>query len=65
MGMLEIARPETRNAVQSQPQRLAWGVVDAILAATMLPFALWMGIVDGMVWGIANLPAAVRWRPRN
>jgi hypothetical protein len=63
-GMLEIARPETRTAVHSQPQRVAWGIVDAILTLTMLPFAIWVGIVDGMVWAIANLPAALRGRPR-
>jgi hypothetical protein len=53
--MLEIARPETRAAVRSHPQKLAWGIVDAILALVMLPFAIWMWLIDRMVWAIASL----------
>jgi hypothetical protein len=65
VGMLEIARPETRAAVRSHPQRLGWGIVDAILALVMLPFAVWMGIIDAMVWALANLPTAFTWRRRD
>jgi len=63
-GMLEIARPETRTAVHSQPERLAWGIVDAILALVMLPFAVWMGIINAMVWAVANLQSVSSWRRR-
>lgn len=60
--MLEIARPETRTAAQSQGRRLAWGIVDAILALIMLPFAIWMGIIDRMVWAVARLTSLRTWR---
>jgi hypothetical protein len=53
--MLEIARPETRAAVRAHPQQYSWGIVDAILAFIMLPFAVWMWIIDRMVWIIATL----------
>jgi hypothetical protein len=53
--MLEIARPETRSAVRAHPRRFTWGVVDVILALVMLPFAVWMWIIDRMVWAVARL----------
>jgi hypothetical protein len=53
--MLEIARPETRNAVRAQPRRFSWGIVDAILAVLILPFAVWVWVIDRMVWAIAKL----------
>lgn len=53
--MLELARPETRTRAATHPQKLAWGIVDAILALIMLPFAIWMWIIDRMVWAIASL----------
>jgi len=64
VGMLEIARPETRTAVRSHPEQLAWGIVDAILALVMLPFAIWMGIIDAIVWAVANLQSVSSWRRR-
>jgi hypothetical protein len=53
--MLEIARPEVRADVRAQPRRVRWGIVDAILALVMLPFAIWMWLIDRMVWAIASL----------
>ena len=53
--MLEIARPETRSAVRAQPRQFTWGIVDVILAVVILPFAIWVWIIDRMVWAIAKL----------
>ena len=53
--MLEIARPEARTQAHSKSERAAWGIVDFILAVVMLPFAIWMWIIDRMVWAIAQL----------
>jgi hypothetical protein len=53
--MLELARPETRSAVRAHPRSAGWGIVDAILALIMLPFAIWMWIIDRMVWAIVAL----------
>jgi hypothetical protein len=53
--MLEIARPETRTAVRAHPQQFTWGIVDVILALVMLPFAVWVWIIDRMVWAVARL----------
>jgi hypothetical protein len=53
--MLEIARPETRAEVRAEPRRATWGIVDVILAVVMLPFAIWMLVIDRMVAGIAFL----------
>jgi uncharacterized membrane protein len=53
--MLEIARPETRAQVRSHPNTASWGIVDVILGVVMLPFAVWMWLIDRMVAGIAAL----------
>ena len=53
--MLEIARPEARAQAQSHTRRVTWGIVDFILAVVLLPFAIWMWIIDRMVWAIAQL----------
>jgi hypothetical protein len=48
--MLELARPEAR--VQSaQSDRLAWGIVDVILAVLMLPFGLAFFMIETIVDG--------------
>jgi hypothetical protein len=52
--MLDFARPETRAAVRAQPRHYSWGIVDAILALIMLPFAVWMRLIDRMLWVIAT-----------
>jgi cell division protein FtsB len=53
--MLEIARPEIRSEVRAHPQRYNWGIVDVILAVILLPFAVWVWLIDRMVWAIAKL----------
>ncbi len=53
--MLELARPETRAAGREHPRQYGWGIVDIILGLVMLPFAIWMWLIDRMVWGIATL----------
>jgi hypothetical protein len=53
--MLEVARPETRTHVRSQPERFAWGIADVILGVVMFPFAVWMWLIERMVMGISGL----------
>jgi hypothetical protein len=53
--MLEIARPEARNAARVEPRRYTWGIVDVILALVLVPFAVWVWLIDRMVWAIARL----------
>jgi hypothetical protein len=49
--MLDIARPEARSHVRSHPEKLSWGIVDAILALILLPFGVWMLVIEGLVNG--------------
>jgi len=49
--MLDVARPEARSAVRSHPKKLSWGIVDGILALVMLPFGIWMLVIEGLVNG--------------
>ena len=53
--MLEIARPEAPTRVRSPSGRVAWGIVDGILAVVMLPFAISMWVIDRLVWAVAQL----------
>jgi hypothetical protein len=53
--MLEIARPEARSQVRSQPRRFTWGIVDVILGAAMLPFGIWMFVIERLARGAAWL----------
>jgi hypothetical protein len=55
--MLEIARPEARatSGARSEAQRPAWGIVDFILGALMLPFGIWLFLIERMVGAIASL----------
>jgi hypothetical protein len=53
--MLELVQPEARARVRSHPRRFTWGIVDAILALLMLPFGIWMFLIDRMVAGISAL----------
>ena len=39
--------------VQAQAGTPGWGIVDVILALIMLPFGVWMLLIDRMVAGIA------------
>ena len=53
--MLEAVRPETRTAVHSHSRRFAWGIVDVILGIVMLPFGIWIWIIERMVWAVSAL----------
>jgi len=47
--MLEVARPETRTSARSHPEKFTWGIVDVILGALMLPFGVWLLLIEGIV----------------
>ncbi len=49
--MLNVARPETRVRPRVDQPRLNWGIVDFILGAVMLPFGIWMFVIEGLVNG--------------
>jgi hypothetical protein len=49
--MLEVARPEART----HPQRFGWGITDLILAVLMLPFGIWMLLIERMVAAVAAM----------
>ena len=53
--MLELARPEARAHARSHPAKFSWGIVDVILAILMLPFGIWMLVIDRLVAGVAAL----------
>jgi hypothetical protein len=53
--MLDLARPETRLHVRSHPSRLGWGIVDVVLAVVMLPFGIWMFVIERAVMAVASL----------
>jgi hypothetical protein len=53
--MLEVARPEVRTEARSHPNRSGWGIVDLILAVLMLPFGIWMLMIEKMVAVVAGL----------
>jgi len=58
--MLEVARPETRARTQSHPERFTWGIVDGILGLIMLPFGVWMFVIERMVRAVAAVGARDR-----
>jgi hypothetical protein len=62
--MLDVARPEARARVRSHPTRLSWGIVDAILALLMLPFGIWLIVIEGLVNGVTWLLDG-RWTDRH
>lgn len=49
--MLDVVRPETRVSSRSHPRRFTWGIVDGILGLVMLPFGIWMLVIEGLVNG--------------
>ena len=53
--MLELARPEARARPLSHPERFSWGIVDLILGVVMLPFGIWLAIIEAMVSGVSRL----------
>ena len=52
--MLELARPETRSAARTHPEKFTWGIVDVILGLLMLPFGVWMLLIETLVTFVAN-----------
>jgi hypothetical protein len=53
--MLDVAQPKTRARAKSQARTDSWGIVDGILALVMLPFGIWMLVIEGLVDLIAWL----------
>jgi len=53
--MLEVARTEARTRVHAQSGRFAWGIVDVLLGILMLPFAIWIWLIERMVGAVAAL----------
>jgi hypothetical protein len=53
--MLELAKPETRSAARTHPEKFTWGIVDIILALVMLPFGLWTLLIEAIVNFAAGL----------
>jgi hypothetical protein len=53
--VLEVARPETRAHARSHSQRFTWGIVDVILAVIMLPFGIWMFLIESLVGSVAAI----------
>jgi hypothetical protein len=51
--MLEVGRAEARVRTQSPAVQSSWGIVDVILAILMLPFGLWMWLIETMVRAVA------------
>lgn len=51
--MLELAKPETRSAARTHPEKFTWGIVDIILGLVMLPFGVWMFLIEAIVHGAA------------
>ena len=66
--MLDVVRPETRVYERSHPARWQWGIVDGILGFIMLPFGVWLLLIEGLVNGatwLFNLPSAPRTSARD
>jgi hypothetical protein len=53
--MLEVARPEARAHAGAQSRRSGWGIVDVILGVVMLPFGVWIWLIERMVGAISAL----------
>jgi hypothetical protein len=58
--MLEVARPETRARTHPHPERFTWGIIDGILGLIMLPFGVWMFLIECMVRAVAGVGAGRR-----
>ena len=50
--VLEIAQPEARATVRANPRQVTWGPVDVILAIVMLPFGVWLFVIEQVVNGV-------------
>jgi hypothetical protein len=53
--MLEITRTAARTRAGHPRHEATWGIVDAILALALLPFGIWVLVIDRMVTSIAWL----------
>jgi hypothetical protein len=53
--MFEVVRPEVRTRAHSQSERMAWGIVDVILGILMLPFGIWIWLIERMVLAVSAL----------
>jgi hypothetical protein len=51
--MLEAARSQTQTKSRAQRQSYRWGIVDVLLGVLMLPFGLWLLVIEGMVRAVA------------
>jgi hypothetical protein len=51
--MAEVARSEVHTKARPYPQHYRWGIVDVILAVLMLPFGIWMLVIEKMVGAVA------------
>jgi hypothetical protein len=49
------ATAQARAGTRSRETPVSWGIVDGILAVIMLPFGVWMWVIDRSVAGIAAL----------
>jgi hypothetical protein len=60
--MLESTRTAAR--ARARERQTGWGIVDAILALVLLPFGLWVLVIDRLVtsiaWLIDRAPAGPR-----
>jgi hypothetical protein len=51
--MLDVARQKTRTTARAHPQPFSWGIVDVVLGVLMLPFGIWLLVIEGMVRAVA------------
>ncbi len=52
--MLELSHPGARTQARAGTHRNRWGIVDVILAVLMLPFAIAMFVIEGMVNAVVH-----------
>jgi hypothetical protein len=50
--MLDV-RTQTRAAARPAERSYRWGIVDALLGVLMLPFGIWLLVIEGMVRAVS------------
>jgi hypothetical protein len=50
--MLDV-RSQTRATAKPQERSFRWGIIDVLLALLMLPFGIWLMVIEGMVRAVA------------
>ena len=50
--MLDV-RSQTRIKARSEAHSYRWGIVDVLLGVLMLPFGIWLMVIEGMVRAVA------------